>query len=261
LEEVKAIHLIQKEPKLLPKPIAPGSQIYESGFWSLPIEQAKSLIGRSIYFHEKQLTTSFFGGVIKDCWVQQEGEWKDRVVFRFEASASHKGIRPQNPDGWNWVMNFDEDLVEMNYSEIESRVREAIKILIGRDAKLFSVEASEWALAHRLAVYLEQLIPGWNVDCEYNRQGHGQDSKTDDLGKNIRPDITIHHRGEPAIEDNLLLIEIKKREEKFDPEKVRKCTAPPTANRPFQYRFGLALSFYPEVCGYWFENGQPKPVA
>lgn len=145
----------------------------------------------------------------------------------------------------------------MNFPDVESRVREAINILINRDAKLFSVEASEWALAHRLAVYLEQLIPGWHVDCEYNRQGHGQDSKMNDFGNKIRPDIILHHRGEPAIEHNLLLIEIKKREEEFDPEKVCECTAPPTVNRPFQYRYGLALSFYPKTTGYWFENGKP----
>jgi hypothetical protein len=30
------------------------------------------------------------------------------VVFKFDALASHKGIRPINPDGWNWVMNFEE---------------------------------------------------------------------------------------------------------------------------------------------------------
>jgi hypothetical protein len=106
---VKTIHLIQKDTELLPKPVVTGSQTYESGFWMLSIEQAESFIGGNIYFHEKQLSPSFFGGLIKSCWVQQDGKWKDRVVFKFEASASHKGIRPKNPEGWNWVMNFEED--------------------------------------------------------------------------------------------------------------------------------------------------------
>jgi hypothetical protein len=106
---VKAIHLIQNNSELLPKPVAPGSQTFESGFWALPIEKAKAFIGGSIFFHERQISPSFFGGIIKDCWVQQDGEWKGRVVFKFDASASHKGIRPKNPDGWNWVMNFDEN--------------------------------------------------------------------------------------------------------------------------------------------------------
>jgi hypothetical protein len=106
---MKAIHLIQNNPELPPKPISPGSQTYESGFWALPIEQAKSLIGGNIFLHETQLSPSFFGGAIKDCWLQQAGEWKNRVVFKFDALASHKGIRPINPEGWNWVMNFEED--------------------------------------------------------------------------------------------------------------------------------------------------------
>ncbi len=106
---MKAIHVIQKDAELLPKPIKPKSQTYESGFWAIPIERAKKFIGGNIFFHEKQISPSFFGGVIKDCWVQQDGEWKGRVVFKFDASGSLRGKRPKNPDGWNWVMNFEED--------------------------------------------------------------------------------------------------------------------------------------------------------
>jgi hypothetical protein len=109
---VKAIHLIQKDAKLLPKPVTPGSQIYESGFWWLPIEQAKSFIGGDIYFHEKQKALSFFGGIIQDCWIQQY-DGQDRIVFKFEALVSHKGIRPQNPQAWNWEMNIAENREEL----------------------------------------------------------------------------------------------------------------------------------------------------
>jgi hypothetical protein len=105
---VKAIHLIQKDSNLLPKPSAPGSHIFESGFWYIDLEKAKKLIGKDIYFHEKQISPSFFGGVIKDCRVEQY-EGQARVVFQFEVKVSHRGIRPQNPDGWNRVMNFDEE--------------------------------------------------------------------------------------------------------------------------------------------------------
>jgi len=107
---MKAIHLIQNNPELRPKPVAPGSQTYESGFWWLSIERAKSFKGENIFFYDNKLSESFFGGVIKDCWVQQYNG-QDRVVFKFEASASHKGIRPKNPEGWeggNWVINFEE---------------------------------------------------------------------------------------------------------------------------------------------------------
>jgi hypothetical protein len=107
---MKALHLIQNIPELRPKLIAPGSQIYESGFWWLPIKRAKSFIGENIFFYDNQLAESFFGGVIKDCWVENYNG-QDRVVFKFEALASHKGKRPANPEGWNdenWVINFEE---------------------------------------------------------------------------------------------------------------------------------------------------------
>ena len=107
---MKAIHLIQNNPGLRPKPITHGSQIYESGYWWLPIERATSFIGENIFFYDNQLSESFFGGVIKDCWVQ-EYNGQDRVVFKFEVLASHKGKRPANPKGWdggNWVINLEE---------------------------------------------------------------------------------------------------------------------------------------------------------
>jgi len=144
----------------------------------------------------------------------------------------------------------------MDFSELQMRVQRAIDVLYARDAKLFMIDASEWALAHRLAVYLEQGIQGWNVDCEYNRQGDGRDSETKENEHKIRPDITLHHRGFLAIQHNLLVIELKKREEEFDFKKVSEYTAPPTQARPFQYQYGLALSFFPEVEAHWFEGGQ-----
>jgi hypothetical protein len=105
---MKAIRLIQKDPELLPRPVTPGSQIYESGFWYLPIEQAESLIGCDIFFHEKQKSPSFFGGVIKSCKIQQGSKWEGRVIFEFEALTSHKGKRPKTSEGWNWEMKLED---------------------------------------------------------------------------------------------------------------------------------------------------------
>jgi hypothetical protein len=44
----------------------------------------------------------------------------------------------------------------------------------------------------------------WDVDCEYNRDGH-EIKRVD--GNIVVPDIIVHHRGTP---DNLLVIEVKK---------------------------------------------------
>ena len=142
----------------------------------------------------------------------------------------------------------------MNFPELEMCVHRAIDVLYASDAKLFAVEASEWALAHRLAIYLEHEIPGWNVDCEYNRQGDGHDPKEN----KVRPDIAIHHRGFLEPQHNLLVIELKKREEEFDLVKTRAYTDKPTEKRRFQYQYGLALSFLPKLQKHWFHDGLEK---
>ena len=146
----------------------------------------------------------------------------------------------------------------MNFLELKLNVQRAIDRLYTRDPALLRQNASEWTIAHRLAVYLEQEIPGWDVDCEYNRQGSAADEKRNDNAEIVRPDIILHHRTEESLQHNLLAIELKKREEESDLAKVREYTAPPTANRPFQYQYGLALSFLEKLKTRWFENGAEK---
>ena len=80
-----------------------------------------------------------------------------------------------------------------------SRARKrAIASVYAHDQKLFELTANEWCIAHRLAVYLEREFPGWEVDCEYNRQGEDCDEKTNAQtgGKTeaTRPDIILHRR-------------------------------------------------------------------
>ena len=67
----------------------------------------------------------------------------------------------------------------MTKQDLEPLVLESLNRLFARDAILLKTGASEWSIAHRLAVYLEQLLPGWNIDCEYNRQGQNGAPKTD----------------------------------------------------------------------------------
>ena len=77
----------------------------------------------------------------------------------------------------------------MNFPELKLNVQRAIDRFYARDSALLRQDVSEWTIAHRLAVYLEQEIPGWNVDCEYNRQGGGADEKRNDKNQIVRPDI------------------------------------------------------------------------
>lgn len=147
----------------------------------------------------------------------------------------------------------------MNLTALQEIVSRAISKVLACDSELLERDASEWSIAHRLAVYLEQEIPGWHVDCEYNRQGPERAIKempTGDPEKNkIRPDIIIHHRGGIEREHNLLVVEIKKKESDSDLGKVSEYTRMPAGKRKFQYQFGLALALKPSPKMRWYVNG------
>jgi hypothetical protein len=144
----------------------------------------------------------------------------------------------------------------MERRELEGRVRQALDMLYAHDSSLLVNDAAEWSVAHRLAVYLEQLLPGWNVDCEYNRQGLGQEPKKRTAGALVRPDIIVHHRGRIEREHNLLAIELKKATPALDSSKACEYTAPPDAERSFEYQYGLALAVVDGPHFTWFEDGR-----
>lgn len=132
----------------------------------------------------------------------------------------------------------------------------AINCVFAYDSLLLQQDTSEWAIAHRLAVYLEQQLPGWNIDCEYNRQGAIEDPKKADDGEKIRPDIIVHHRQQLSSEHNLLVLELKKNANDADLGKARSYTAARTDKRPYQYKYGVALSFLPELRTTWYFDGR-----
>lgn len=143
----------------------------------------------------------------------------------------------------------------MNRTELVAHVMRAVDEFYARDSQLLTSDASEWAIAHRLAVYLQQEIPGWHVDCEYNRQGPDGLPKTKANDGKVRPDIIIHHRGRVDPAHNLLAVEVKKHEGDSDFDKVREYTKPPEGPRQFQYQFGLALSVIEGPTLHWFAGG------
>jgi len=97
------------------------------------------------------------------------------------------------------------------YDVVRKRVERGLNTLLRNDIYLFEIGVNERTLAHRLAVYLEQEFPSWNVDCEYNRNQYdrkyiGQPRESGE-NRGVYPDIIIHHRG---TSDNLLAIELKR---------------------------------------------------
>src|SRR5258708_12526201 len=129
-----------------------------------------------------------------------------------------------------------------------NKVVAARKELYARETHLLEKDLGERTRAHRLAVHVEKQVPGWEVDCDYNRLGErtlrlpkGSIVSTDDeIGKSVYPDIVVHQR---EIPNNLLAIEVRKLSNHQPPEhdqhKLRGLTDP---HLWFAYRIGLSLT-------------------
>ena len=110
----------------------------------------------------------------------------------------------------------------LNSQEPGAALINAIDKLLSEDRYLFTCDANERSLTHRLACYLQCEFSDWHVDCEYNRDinscdevhfrkrliGLALDPNSDDTeGKSVFPDIIVHKRGSA---NNHLVIEVKK---------------------------------------------------
>jgi hypothetical protein len=100
--------------------------------------------------------------------------------------------------------------------QIEKALKSALDLLLSADEDILRLDINERTISHRLAVYLEPHFPGWNVDCEYNRDHEDvkrldirrRDVHSDDTqATTVFPDIIVHRRG---TDQNLLVIEMKK---------------------------------------------------
>jgi len=95
----KRIHLIERNYRNYLSQRGTDGKEWESGFWSLPEDKAKKLIGGTILFHKAKSTPSFSGGIILDCRIHDRGEWKGKVIFKFEYQTNHRNIWV---DGRGW---------------------------------------------------------------------------------------------------------------------------------------------------------------
>lgn len=138
----------------------------------------------------------------------------------------------------------------------------SLRRLYSRDADLFDVDATERAVTHRLATYLERNVARWHerwhVDCEYNRYGEarkvldflvphmGVPSVDDTRARTVYPDIIVHRRREP--EANLLVIEAKKEWGDTDEIDAAKISAFTDPDQGFHYRWGIVLRLGADAC-------------
>ena len=106
----------------------------------------------------------------------------------------------------------------MNLEEITLIIEDSLNMLLKVDTHLFLNDISERSLCARWMFHLQNLMPEWDVDVEYNRDGHdpkrlGLDeacaNRFDSNGMSfVVPDLIIHKRGPEG--PNLLVAEVKK---------------------------------------------------
>ncbi|GAB4200851.1 MAG: hypothetical protein OHK0022_22280 [Roseiflexaceae bacterium] len=176
----------------------------------------------------------------------------------------------------------------MDFSQVESLVREAIQQVLVNDRYLIVKDLNERSISHWLAVYLSERFRGFNVDCEYNGNADRRNRKpkyiqmlknvarelgilsdseliSDDehVRRKLYPDIVIHRRDGNGPENNLLIIEMKKstsqEDDRWDQEKLRRMTSSDYGNT-FPYCFGAFVRFRTgrnPGCDniIWFQNG------
>jgi len=109
---------------------------------------------------------------------------------------------------------------------------------------------------------MEPLFPGWNIDCEYDRDGMVQKELSGIAGCNakkktdtILPDIIVHERTETK---NLLVIELKKDNEK-DVCDIKKLKLFTKQSGRYKYNLGLYININNgEFDCTWFKNGEEQ---
>lgn len=153
----------------------------------------------------------------------------------------------------------------MNRDTVESLVDRAFDQVQDRDFFLLQNNVHERTIIHKFAAYLQQGIDeevgseDLFVDCEYNREGHGE-TKTlpEPEEKNeedqIYPDVIIHERGSHS--ENLLVIEAKKESNpdnyESDKERLKILTNDEDYLERYDYDHGLFLLIH--VGENWLEG-------
>ena len=147
------------------------------------------------------------------------------------------------------------------FGSLQRIIADAIRKIVVNDDVLIR-KGQEFALSNKLGMYLFSCFPGWNVDCEYNRTGLEDELKRNSANKYKRPDVIIHKRGYPDRENNLLWIEVKvdNADTTDDINKLKEFTSIPMGNRTIEYKYGLSISFVPDIRLVWIENGEEKTV-
>lgn len=128
----------------------------------------------------------------------------------------------------------------MTKNYLVQAVISSLKELYAKDEVLVKRGLCERCLVHRLAVYLERIFEGFNVDCEFNKSFYKDvvSNKALSSVSGNYVDILVHKRSN-KLGENLLCIEAKKEENKRDRDKDRRNLEILTEEDRFAYTLGF----------------------
>lgn len=136
--------------------------------------------------------------------------------------------------------------MQPKFKEIRAGILSALFELYKRDKQILSINANERSITHRFAIYIEKEFPGWDTDCEYNRDGTepkelhqnaSNEAGNQGNGTKVYPDIIVHKR---LTNKNLIIIEAKKdnsNDFNTDKEKIQSFL------KEYHYKNGLFIVF------------------
>ncbi|MBZ0158278.1 MAG: N-6 DNA methylase [Alphaproteobacteria bacterium] len=151
--------------------------------------------------------------------IVEEIEGYQRVIDG--ARAVLDNYRPHIPTSWI-----------PRHLDVEERLKTALDTFIRRDSKLIDLNANERSMTAKIADYLQDEFPEWDVDHEYNRDENAP--KRDTSGTLTTPDIIIHRRG---TNENFIVIEIKKERGGEDLNRLREIAT----QRSYHYAFAITI--------------------
>ena len=147
------------------------------------------------------------------------------MASKFEQGTWHEALMRGAPDG-----------------SLTDSIFTALADFLRTDADLLIRNVNERTITSRLADHLRGQLPGWDVDCEYNRDGHHVKRAN---GRMVVPDIMVHRQGTP---DNLLVIEVKKSNTAVpDDEDLGKLEEFKTCHLRYRHALFLKLSVGPRA--------------
>lgn len=128
-------------------------------------------------------------------------------------------------------------------SEILERFAGAVRELLADQGYQYA-NPGEQAVTAKLASLMEARFPEWSVCPEWNRKNqeekmlhYGLEGEVAKL-RSIRPDIIVHHIGQP---DNILVVEAKRIENRKDAADKAKLRAMTDSTSGYSYRVGVHL--------------------